>query len=227
MVAKIIIDVILCLIMGAGVFIGVKFGFVKIASKPAKVIIALIIAFSLAAVVGENIVTPIIDAPVTNYVSDFLYENCGDVTADNAKDELPTLLKFAAGAAGIDISEAVGEGEVIKNLVDKLIDPLIGMISGIFAFFGLLFISKLVLTVGFWAVDLFFKDGVLGKINKVMGIVFCTLLSIMTAWTIAVLIEFIIHTSFFDQNGAVAQFEGGIFYRFFNNYNPIEVLLSF
>ncbi len=224
---NIVIDIILCAVIAAGVVFGIKLGFVKIAAKPAKFLLALLIAFSMCSSVAQEVVAPMIDEPVTNYVSDFLYENCGDITADNANEELPTLLKFAAGMLDIDISEAAGEGDVIANLVDVLIDPVIKIISSIFAFFALYILLKILLSLAFWVINILLSGGMLGFVNKLFGVVFSTLVAIMLAWGIAVVLEFVFHTPAIAQNPTIADFDGGFIYSFFNKYNPIELLLSF
>ncbi len=224
---KIVIDIILCAIIAAGILFGVKFGFVKIAAKPVKFILALIIAFSFCSAVGESVVAPIIDTPVSGYVSDYLYDNCGDITAENAEEELPTLLKLAAGAAGIDVSEAAGEGDVIANLVDALIDPVIGIISVIFAFFALYILARIALSIVFGVVNTLLDNGVLGAVNKLLGVIFATVIAIMMAWAAAVMLELLFHSAAFESNPQFSDFEGGFFYKLFNKYNPIELLLSF
>ncbi len=224
---NIVIDLILFAVIAAGAIMGLCMGFIKIAAKPAKAVLALIIAFSLCSAVADSFVAPMIDEPVTNYVSNFLYEECGDITVENAEQKLPTLLKFAAGAVGVDVAEAAGEGDIIKNLVDVLIDPVIGIISVIFAFIGLYLLSKLLLSIAFAILGYMFQDGMLGALNKIIGVVFSTLAALLIAWGLAVILEFVFHSAVFESNQAIAEFEGGLLYKFFNKYNPIELLLSF
>lgn len=222
-----IVEIILCIIMAAGIVVGIKMGFIKMASKPVKLILAIIIAFSCARGFADSTVEPMIDGPITNYVTDFLYENCGDITAENAEEELPTVLKMAAGIAGIDISEAAGTGDVIANLSESLIDPVVDLVATIISFVALYVISRIGLFFGFVLLKFLFGGGVFGFADKLLGTVFATFLSIVVAWGVAVLLELVFHAPVFADNSIITEFEGGFFFRTFNEYNPVELLLSF
>ena len=221
------IEILLILIMAAGVFVGIKVGFIKMAARPVKFILALILAFSLCTEVADSTVTPVIDGPISNYVTEFLYENCTDVTAQNAEEELPTLIKFAASLAEIDLADAAGTGDIIANLADVLVDPVVRVIAIIISFIAIYILSKIALALIFWFIGLLFKGGLLGFANKLCGVVFASFIAFIASWAVAVLIEFVIHSPLIFDNPSFSNFEGGFFYRFFNEYNPMELLLSF
>ena len=69
MALTIILDIVLCAIIIIGAILGIKRGFVKMAAKPVRFVAAVAIAFSLSPVISESIVLPMIEGPVTNYMS--------------------------------------------------------------------------------------------------------------------------------------------------------------
>ena len=225
---KIIIEILLLAIIAIGAFIGVRRGFVMIASRPIKFILALVLAFSLCSAVAEAIFVPMIEAPVTNYVTDFLYSNCEGLTKENLSEDLPTLLKLAAAAADVDINEAaVGEGTVVENIVVALVGPVVSFVARIIAFVAVYLLSRFVLFLAFLVIDQMLRHGIPGALNKFCGALLSSFLALIISWALAVTIEFIFHVPYFAEKSFIADFDGGFFYRFFNTYNPLELLLSF
>ena len=229
MALDIIIDLILCAIIVLGAIIGAVRGFIRIAAKPVKFIAAIVIAFSLCNPVAEKVVSPVIESSVTNYSSDFLHEKCDEITPDNVEEELPTILKVAASIFDIDINQTIEEGvnNVVETIVSTLAAPVVNIISIGIAFIALYILSKIVLSLLLFLLDLLFSGGIVGKLNKFLGFLFTTIIAIAAAWGLAVLIAFVFNLPTFAENPAIQAFEGGFFYRFFNTYNPIELLLSF
>lgn len=225
----IIIDLILCAIIAIGIVFGIKRGFIKLTAKPVKFVCALIIAFSFCSGFASAFVTPMIEAPISNYVRDFLYENCSALTSENIGEELPTLIKIAAATFGVDVNEVASNagGEIVEAIVLNLTGPVVSVISTVLSFVGLYIISKILLNIAFWLLNLLFSGGVFGLLNKILGCVFGTALSVLLAWGIAVVLEIVFHLPVFEGNEMIASFEGGYVYKFFNTYNPIELLLSF
>ena len=225
----IVVDIILAAIFVVFAAIGIKCGFIKLAAKPVKFVLAIVLAFNLCQEVATTIVTPIIDEPITNYVSDFLYSNCSDLVGENLADKLPTLLKLAATYAGVDVNSLIGASgsDVINAIVVNLIAPVIDFIAVVIAFFGLYILSKVALWIVFGFINLMFKRGILGVLNRALGFVFFGFLGIVVAWGVAVITELVIHVPAFADNAMLSTFEGGFVYKFFNTYNPMELLLSF
>ena len=222
------VDLLLCVIMAASLVIGLRVGFVRIAAKPVKFILALVIAISVCSTAAEGIIVPLIGEPIASYVSDFLYENCAAITAENAADELPTLLKIAAAIFGIDVSEvASGATSVIDSIAESLTAPVVHVVSIAASFFLCYFAAKLVLGILFLIINKILEIGVLGLLNKILGVVFSGALGFVLAWAVAVVLEFVFKLPALESNAVISGFEGGAIYRFFNTYNPMELLLSF
>ena len=227
---EIVIDLILAAVIAAGIFLGYKKGFTKILARPVKLIASLAIAFSACAGFADAIIAPMIGAPIRGYVANFLYDNCAALTPENISEELPTLLKIAAAAFGIDV-EALASGAAVNALLDEIIanltTPVINVISIALSFVAVYLLSRLGFAIAFFVIDIVFGGGVLGAINKVLGVIFSTAFAFIVAWALAVVLDLIFNLPAFADNEFIRGFDGGILYSFFNNYNPMELLLSF
>jgi hypothetical protein len=142
----------------------------------------------------------------------------------NVAEELPTVLKMAAGMYGIDLEEIVLQNagrDILAEITTILAEPVISIFSTIISFVLLYFISKLVITLLLALVDLIFSNGVFGALNKTLGGISGAIIAFAAAWALSVLIEFLYHI-----NGTGLE-NPGFLYTFFNTYSPIELLLSF
>lgn len=221
---NIFIEILLWAIIAVGAALGIKSGFIRMAAKPVKLVLAIVIAFSLATAFAEGVVVPIIETPITNYIYDFLSENCPEINAENIMEELPTVLKMAAGMYGVDLEELAleyAEFDIIREITNTLASPVIEIFSLIIAFVVLYFVSKLLISLALALLDLIFSGGIFGVLNRVLGGISGTVLAIVAAWGVAVLVEFLFHI---NSNGME---NAGFLYTFFNTYSPIELLLSF
>lgn len=228
MILSIIIDLILLGIIAYGIYYGIKKGFVKIAEKPVKTVASLVLAYTCCKGFGSLIVAPLIRGPITGYIGDFMYRNMPNITPGTAIDDLPTLLKIAAAAFNINVTPGADAGVAyVDTLVATLAEPVVGFISVIIAAIALFFIGKLLFTLAFYLLNKFCNEGLLGKINKILGIVFGTFMFVLTSWGVAVFISVVFHLPMFNGVELISGFNGGLVYRFFNAFNPIVLLLSF
>lgn len=221
---SIFVEILLWVILLVGVALGIRSGFIRMAAKPVKLILSLVLAFSLCTSVAEGIVTPIIEQPITNYIYDFLAENCPELNIENVAEELPTVLKMAAGMYGINVEEIVAQNagrDIIAEITAVLAAPVISILAIIVSFVLLYFVSKLLITLALSLIDLIFSNGIFGALNKILGGISGAVISFAVAWALAVLIEFLYHI---NGNGLE---NPGLLYTFFNTYSPIELLLSF
>ncbi len=221
---SVFVEIVLWVILVAGVALGVRAGFIRMAAKPVKLILSLVLAFTLCASVAEGIVTPIIEKPITNYIYEFLVKNCPEINVENVAEELPTVLKMAAGMYGIDVEEIVASNaglDIIAEITTVLADPVISIFAMIISFVILYFVSTLLITLILSIVDLIFSNGVFDALNRTLGGVSGAIISFAVAWALSVFIEFLCHI-----NGGGLK-DPGLLYTFFNTYSPIELLLSF
>ncbi len=238
MLAGIIVDIVILLLLVIGGIWGWKSGVVEMLSKPIKFVLTIIISFSLATVVGSNIVQPIISAPVTNQVSSIVESKCEEIAEIADIEKLPTIVRLLAEANGID-TEAVfsqeGKEALIEEVVKTVTDPVVGIISVVIAYILLHLVSSIVLTLAFKIADNCIKNGVgvISKANSILGCVIMTLLGATIVWAICGISDFILNIPLLQGQAWVQSFTSnnawfsGFLYRFFKGLSPIELLLSF
>ena len=229
MILNIVVDVILIAIVLIGAIVGIKKGFIKMAAKPVKFVAAIALAFAICSGVAESFITPLIEEPITTYVSEFLYDNCSNITAENAAEELPTLLKISAAIFNVDVSDVTNGvgGDVLGVIAEHLTTPVINIVSLIISFVIIYIIASIVFSIVLALINAIFSKGVFGVLNKFLGFVFTGAVAFIASWGLAVLFEFVIHLPMLESVELFNGFEGGFIYNFFNTYNPIELLLSF
>lgn len=232
MALDIILNILLALVLVLGLYLGYRKGLLLIAATPIKFFAALAITITCCAPFANAVVKPLVHEPISNYVSDYLYKNCKDVTPENIDEELPTLLKMAAGIADVDVDAVAADAEnkgkaVIEAVADKLTDSVAGLISVIIGFFILYFLLKIIIGILLRLLNRLLNRGVFGWINRVFGLIFGAFFGIIVAWAIVAILELIFHSSLFADNAYISQFDGHALYYFFKTYSPIELLLSF
>ena len=226
---EIAIDVFICLLIVAGTFFGSKRGFFLTATRPIKWFASIILAFTLSGIVASSIVQPIIEAPITNQISEYLTDKCDNITPDNLDEKLPTLLKLAAGLADVDIESIEGNttAEFVSQTVEKLASPVIYLISVIISFIAVYFISKILLKILLKILNNVFDSGVLGIFNKVLGAVIGALFAFVIAWIFVTLFGYMISIPSLSDTDFVKAFDGGHIYNFIKRMSPLDLLLSF
>ena len=230
MVANVVVDIVLCLIVILGAVIGLRRGFIKMAAKPVKFFASIAIAILLCTSIADSFIMPMLETPISNYLSDFLRENYSEITAENMDAELPTLLKFSAYMLGMNMSDIAAEGgdvALIDAIIDKLIAPLIGIIANILSFVVIFIVANIVFTIIFAIINAMFSRGAFGVLNKGLGFLFSAAFALIISWGLAVVGSLVIHSAALQDVEAIKAFTGGPIYNFFNTYNPIELLLSF
>ncbi|MBE6532474.1 MAG: hypothetical protein E7676_03065 [Ruminococcaceae bacterium] len=229
MFLQITFEILLLVILIGGSYYGIRLGFIRIAARPIKFILGLVFAFSLCRTLGTEIIAPIIQSPITNYIKDYMYANCASLSQEDVVREMPTILKMAGAAFDVEIT-SVGS-DTTEALIDKIIvsltSPAVLLISVLIAFILLLLLSRMLFSVAVLVVNSVFEVGILAKINRVMGFVLAGLMSLLIAWAFVGVIDFLFHLSIFDTVSAIRQFNGGPLYRLFKNISPIGILLSF
>ncbi len=226
MFIEIFIDIILLLVIFCGAVVGYKKGFVKAVFRPVRFCLSVITAVTLAEPVSLTFLVPALKTPITNQITGYLVENCPNITPQSASEELPTLLKFAASLLNVDVFSLSGEN-TISAIVDSLAGPIVSFLALIITFIGLYFIAKLAYSLLLKIVSAFFDVAVLSIPNKLLGMIAGAFIAIVTAWLLTVAFEFLINTAMFSNTAWAQEFEGGKIYGFFNENNPIDLLLGF
>lgn len=223
MFVTILIDVILLALLGVGIFLGVKKGFIMALSKPIKICLSLFLAISLCSVVASGIIQPMIEESVTGQVAAYISENSSDMFEEG---EVPTLIKLAADLNDIDISKENFD-DTISSVVTKLAVPIVHFISVIIGFILVYVLSRLLLWPTFIMIDKVTSEGLIGKVNKTLGCLFGLLVATLVCWLLVCLFDFFLGLSFMENTEWVLGFKGGFIYRFFSSLSPVAVLLSF
>ena len=230
MLSNIITDLVIVLIFAIAGFIGVKVGFFSILAKPVKYVGSIIITLTCAGPVGRHIVAPMIRNPVSNKIAEFLSEKCADITAENALDELPTLIKFAASLGGVDL-QALVSAEGLQSVVDVVIanvmDPVINIVAIVIGGIVLYIIAKVLLSLGLWLLNSVLDSGAIGVVNKTLGCVFVLVITFIAVWAIIGCSDLIINLPAVQNTKWGAEFTGGAIYRMFKNLSIVDLLLSF
>lgn len=229
MFAEILVDVIIAAIIIIGAALGISRGFIITVTKPVKWVAAIVLAVALCNPVADALVQPLIEAPITNQISDYLSDKCANITAATAGEQLPTVLKLAAGIVDVDVSSLSGGSseEFIIELVDKLAIPAIHLISVIISFAVVYILSKILLALLVSIINKIFDYGVFGVFNKILGFVFGTAFAFITVWILTSIFGCIICLPSVSDIGWISDFEGGYIYKFFKEISPMDILLSF
>ncbi len=222
-----IADAVLVLILLLGIFFGWRRGFVRTVAKPVKIILSLVVAFSFCGVVGSTWIQPVLQSPIEQSLTEHLQASYANMTAANAAEELPSLLKMAAGIFNIDITEvAQNSGDsVIGGIVSALIEPVTRILGLVVACIVLYIAARLALWIVMGVLSAVFNIGILGIANRSIGVVFSLLFAIVIAWLFVCVAEFAF--GYTQPSDVIEGVRGGFLYGFFNNYTPLDILLSF
>ena len=225
--AAFIIDLVLVMILLIGLIVGYKRGFIKIISVPLRRILALVIAFGSAGAFGSLVINPFISEPITASISAIIYENCPDILTGAALENLPLVLRIAASLSGVDIGAlANGQDNLADAVIFALADPIIGLISTVLSFIILLILSLLVIKFLFFLLDTYSQEGIIGAVNKIAGGAVNLLLAVAIDWILVSAFSFIINLDAMSSVEWASSFNGGFIYRFFDDFNPLELILK-
>ena len=162
---------------------------------------------------------------MTNQLAKFLEEKCKDLTAANASEELPTLLKMAAGLFDIDVDQiAANAGDALaEKLAETFTSPIVSLVSVVIAFILLLLVYSVLFSVILWLLNGIFHMKPLAWLNRSLGVFFGLAFALIIAWLVSMLVGFIFNFPALSSIG----FDGGAVYRFFREYHPLDLLLGF
>ena len=229
MFTNFVFDLILLAILFVGAFMGYKNGFLFTVVKPVKFALALALAITLASFVGEYMVEPIIGPAISHKLSDILFEKYSEITAATANESLPTIVKFAASLCGVNLADiTTTDGmSIIEAVVNAVTEPFVDIIGTLFGFVIAYFGAKLLLGFGLNFLNKLIDGGMVGKANRTLGSVFTFFLAFIAVWLVTSVSEFILNIPIIASLKWVDGFSGGLVYRFFRSFTPLDLLLSF
>ena len=227
---NVLFDIILVCILLAGGFFGYTNGFVVTIARPVKFVLRLVLAFSLAGVIGSLIIEPIIGPAISHRLSEVLIEKYSDITAATAGDKLPTLVKVAAGMCGVSVQDVATKADgvaVIEAISEAVCAPVVEIMGIIIGFVIAYFLSQFLVEFLMAFIDNLMNSGVTVTINKTLGCAFSLLFAFVVCWGFTTFFEFVFNIPAVAATKGVSSFEGGPFYSFFRSFTPLDLLLSF
>lgn len=230
MAINLILDIILVGILAVGALLGAKNGFIDTVARPVKFVLSIVLAFTLARSVGNFLVEPMIGPAISHKLSDILVEKYAGITASTASSELPTLIRVAASFCGVNIQQVASAADgasVIESIAKSVSDPVVDLISLILGFVITYFLAKLVLKFILILINNIVNNGIAGIVNKGLGCVFALFLAFVVGWGVTCISEFIFNIPAIASMSSIENFTGGVVYRFFRAFTPLDLLLSF
>ncbi len=226
---EILFDVVLALIIMVGLTLGFKNGFVKTISKPIKPIAALALALVTAKPVSGFTFNPLLTNLIGKPISDFFVKKCAEITV-GVTENIPTVIKFFGLLAGVDVEKVITDSTqdtVIQQIVDSITAPIISLLAVIVTFVVMFFVAKILITILFAIIDAIASIGVLGTVNSTLGLAFGGVFSLVTAWVLVVITNFVLGMDALSGVEWIKAFDGGPTYNLIREFSPINLLLSF
>ncbi len=187
-----IIDALLILIVFISMIVGAKRGFIKtVAIKPIKILVSIFAAFKLcgkgALIIEDKYILP----PISSKLSGYFEGVSGELTAENASDNTPVVIRFLANLMGVDINEVAGnaDGDIAGALADSLASPVAHAVSSVIAFIVIYILARVLLWLCVLLVDGIFSAPGLSIVNSVLGAIFGIAVGLMFAWLCALVIN--------------------------------------
>ena len=212
-----VLDLILPILILIGVLLGYKKGFFATVTKPLKLVFALCLTVIAAAPIINVWTRPFFSGKVEAWIYSSLLESCPDITAETASESLPTFIRLMANVFKVDFS-AVGDGAegILTEISRQMALPIGNLIAVVVTYVALFIVSVVITKIIIAILNALVKKGILGKINKVLGLLFGGMLAIIFACVLSS-IAYKIDPDF--ASGAVA--------TFFRNINPFAILMKF
>lgn len=212
-----IFDFVLLAIMLVGIILGYKKGFFGSITKPIK----LIASFSITVVVAAPLINawtrPLFVEKIRAWIYDSLIQSMPEVSGETV-DSIPTVLKVFANLFNVDLSgidPSAGTEFIINEIAEKMALPIGNLIAVVVTYLVLFVIILLILKILIALLDVIFTKGLLGKVNKFLGMV---LGMVVTTVVCCILASIVGKISYEAVAGPVCQF--------FMNFNPFSLLLQ-
>ena len=213
-----LLDGILIVVLLVGLLLGYKKGFFGTVTKPLKFIASVCITIVVAAPILNAWTRPLFVGKVETWIYDSLVESGANITAENATESMPVALRLLAQILNVDVSgiDASSGTEGLIKAISSAVAAPIGNFVAVVITYVLLFVSIMILLKILIALlDILFARGILGKINKILGLLLGGVFATVTACIIA--------NVAFKVSPEIA---GGPITEFFKNINPFAVIMK-
>ena len=213
-----LLDAILAIVIAVGFLLGYKRGFFGAITKPLKVIATVCLTILISSPIINYWTRPLFVGKVETWIFNSLVENCPEISAEGGFDTMPVILKIFASMMNVDVS-AFGESatteQILGAIAEQMALPIGNLIAVVVTYAALFIILILILSVLIALLDVVFTQGVLGRINKFLGLLLGGVIAAVIACVIANICYRISPT-----------FAGGFVSQFFKNINPFAILMK-
>ena len=213
-----LLDGILIVVLLVGVLLGYKRGFFGTITKPLKVIASICLTIVIASPIINAWTRPLFVGKVETWIYDSLIESGANVTAENATESMPLALRLLAEMLNVDVAgidTSAGTESLIRAISTAVATPIGNFIAVIVTYVLLFIVTMILLKILIALLDILFARGILGKINKIFGL--------LLGGVFATVIACIIANVAFKVSPA---FASGPITEFFKNINPFAVIMK-
>lgn len=215
-------DIILLTVFVGGAYFGYKKGAFRLVAGALKGVACFLLSISLTDCVANTLIAPLIRAPITNYLLDFTQKRIATLSGNNT----PTLFKIA----NVLFNENNPTDKIISTVegwIEFFSNPIVALISRIFAFVLIFIGLRYIIRFLIYLLDSCFNLGVIGWFNKAIGLFLSLCLGFFVCWVFCSATEYLLSLDVFASSRLVADFDGGILYRFFKEFTLLSLIFSF
>ena len=213
-----LLDFILIAVVLIGGLLGYKKGFFGSITKPIKFLASISLTILISSPIINAWTRPLFVGKVSAWIEKSILEACAGGSVDISSDKMPVVLKLMAQMVNADVSslpENATTDEIISLISNQLALPIGNLIAVIVTYLALFILLMILLTVLIALLDTVFTKGVLGKINKGLGVLLGAVVATVTACVIANIVGIF---SADAVSGTVTQF--------FKNINPFSMIMK-
>ncbi|MBQ3016940.1 MAG: CvpA family protein [Clostridia bacterium] len=213
-----VLDIILLVIMLIGLLLGFKRGFFGSITKPLKLVASACLTIVISSPIINAWTRPFFVGKIDSWIYKSLVEACPDSTGEVSAEAVSSVLKFLAEIFKLDMSSVGSEAtteEVLSVISKEMATPVGNLIAVVVTYLVLFIVFMLVLSLLIKLLDAVFTTGILGKINKFLGLLLGAVISMVIACIVANIV------GVFSQDAV-----SGAITQFFKNINPFAIVMK-
>ena len=212
-----VVEIVLVCVFLIGAYYGYVCGLFKMIVRPLRTLLSLMFAYVLCNPIGNILFAPALSSSITNYVGEYL--------KNESPNRIPTIIRLAAELVGkYEFSGTEGNA---AEIVKELTAPLVVLISSATAFVLLFLFAKMLFSFMVNVVNKLFSAGVIGKVNRFLGLVLACVFSLFVLWALVGVSDLIFHSQALAKSDLIRNYQPGPIYKTMQEISLIELLLSF
>lgn len=209
--------VFLIIVVAIGGILGYKKGFFEVITKPLKFVASICLTVLVSSPILNVWTRPLFTEKVNSWIYETLITNV-EVSGIMPSDEIPLIFRlmieiFKIDTGSVDVNSTTEV--LIEEISSKLSVPVGNLIAVIITYAIVFVIMIILLSVAISLLDIAFKKGTLGRINRVLG----SILGVIIAIVIAAVLANIIYK-------IIPPVADGVVSQFFKNINPFAMILK-